>query len=60
MKTAFCASLLLASASAFAPSQSAQRTFALSATAELEGMVGVSTETAGKIVSVIMWFVSVL
>lgn len=52
MKTAVLSLLALSGASAFAPSQSAQRAVApLAATAELEGMVGVDVETGKKIVS---------
>ena len=51
MKIAIAATLL-ASATAFAPSQQgAQKVAPLSATAELESMVGVGPETGNKIVS---------
>jgi hypothetical protein len=52
MKTAFFSLLALGSASAFAPSQSVQRNVALSATAELDGLVGVDIETGKKIVRI--------
>lgn len=53
MKTAFFSLLALGSASAFAPSQSAQRNAApLAAIADLEGMVGVDIETGKKIVRI--------
>jgi hypothetical protein len=53
MKIALFSLLALGSASAFAPSQSAQRNVApLAATAELEGLVGVDIETGKKIVRI--------
>lgn len=51
MKTVIL-SLLAATVAAFAPSQSAQRqVVGLSATAELEGLIGTDIETGKKIVS---------
>lgn len=51
MKTVLASALLMASASAFAPTQVSSRTTALAATAELEGLVGVDIESGKKIVS---------
>jgi len=51
MKTAFVSLLALGSASAFAPSQTASKATQLSATAELDGLIGVDLETGKKIVS---------
>eukprot|EP00527_Entomoneis_sp_CCMP2396_P008241 CAMPEP_0198142588 /NCGR_PEP_ID=MMETSP1443-20131203/5343_1 /TAXON_ID=186043 /ORGANISM="Entomoneis sp., Strain CCMP2396" /LENGTH=195 /DNA_ID=CAMNT_0043805635 /DNA_START=71 /DNA_END=658 /DNA_ORIENTATION=- len=47
MKTATFA-CFLASASAFAPAQQSASSSAIKATAEFDGMIGVSSETAGK------------
>jgi hypothetical protein len=53
MKTAVLSLLALGGATAFAPSQNAQRSVApLAATAELDGLVGTDIETGKKIVSV--------
>jgi hypothetical protein len=55
MKIVIAASLL-ATASAFAPSQQSYRTIGpVQATAELDGMLGVDTETGKKIVSRSGW-----
>lgn len=53
MKTAIFSLLALGGASAFAPSQSAQRSVAplAATTAELEGMIGTDIENGKKIVS---------
>ena len=56
MKIAILASLV-ASAVAFAPSPAQQRSTSLKATtAELESMIGVTSETGGKIVSSYLLF----
>jgi hypothetical protein len=53
MKSAILTLLAVGGASAFAPTQSAQRNVApLAATAELDGLIGTDIESGKKIVSV--------
>mmetsp|Transcript_16054 Transcript_16054/g.23480 ORF Transcript_16054/g.23480 Transcript_16054/m.23480 type:complete len:195 (-) Transcript_16054:238-822(-) len=49
MKTAAILSLLAGSAAAFAPSPAAKATTSLNVNPDLDGMVGVSVETGGKV-----------
>lgn len=51
MKIAAVLALLAGSASAFAPMPSSKATTAISASADLNGMVGTSVETGNKVVS---------